>query len=207
MSMNLSAASLRSAAAGYGDVRCTGEKRWTRMKAFVASCILSLALAAAASAEITAAIRPAEYTLVDVTIVLTHTYYAYGTKYTDFTQISGSGETLFRRDDTGNKVEKHFTLDSKHVVEFLRGLYRVHFFDLKETYIDKPGVEIGEDGTISEYTTSSNHTWNTTVTIHLQQYEKSVRYNNFASVPTDLKDLVNTLEEHLEGYLPKRASK
>ncbi|MES2627248.1 MAG: DUF6438 domain-containing protein [Pseudomonadota bacterium] len=131
---------------------------------------------------------PIEYSLKDVEIGLERTV-CFGTCPSYTLRIFGDGRVIYEgRQFVRVTGTREYTIDKSNVLNILRQLYVVDFFNMPDLYMGP--IMIGEkNGIISTGHTRSTDLPTLTVRVRIGQYEKQARHEYWGT-----SDLLNLME-------------
>lgn len=133
---------------------------------------------------------PDNYLLDQVNISITHTT---GHKLPGSYQINLDGSLTASRTVDRDKTNS-ISLSKDDFMEILNAFYKVHFFELQDTYTKQTSVALLEDNKIKTYRTKMMDTSSKRVCITLADYKKCITIvNNQPSVLTQVITKIENL--------------
>jgi len=147
-------------------------------------------------------VRPNEFQITDLTIILNNSYNAYSMTYEDSLIIHGSGESIYKAVDRDKQKSESFQLDNDIIKKIVKRLYETHFFDLKDNYTEKPNIEFRNNEEVVEMFSIRNHEFITTMKVKIMDYSKTVKYDTYGTPPIELKETIDFIEDLIIDYVP-----
>ena len=114
----------------------------------------------------------------------------------------GDGQSHYVIRDQGHASSATFTLLSENIRQILRRAYEIRFFDLGEWYIAQSKLSFGEDGSVSEGSSMSNHQRNVRIIIQIGDYSKTVLFGDEAGAPSELVKFADEIESLIAKDFP-----
>lgn len=135
---------------------------------------------------------PLQYALNSVTISLLHQT-AHGMAGSYQITLRGDGNSTFSRN---NKTQLILTIDKKNWLELINEFYRIHFFELSDTYNVKQQVLLKEEHTLATIATKMVDTDSKLLCIQIADYKKCITIVDKQPIAT--AQLVKMLEKLME---------
>jgi len=131
---------------------------------------------------------PAQYPLKKITITLSHqpgTGIPGGYQIT----ISGDGNSFYSQN---SKEKQALTVPKETLLELVNDFYRIHFFELKDTYAVKKQVVLKDNTTVATIVTKQADVSSKKLCIQLRTYKKCVTI--IGNQPVEAAELVTKIE-------------
>ena len=132
---------------------------------------------------------PAQYPLKKVTISLSHQSGA-GMPGSYQITINGDGNSFFIQN---SKEKQAFTVPKETLLELVNDFYKIHFFELPDTYAVKKRVVFKDNTTVATVVTKQAGVSSKKLCIQLRSYKKCVAIVD--NQPVEAAELVKKIEE------------
>lgn len=131
---------------------------------------------------------PLTYPLKAVTISILHQT-GHGIPGGYQVTLNGNGNSFY---SLNGETQQPLSVDKKTLLELVNGFYRIHFFELADTYSIKKQVVLKDDTTVISVAGKILDSANHKVCIHLADYQKCITVIN--KQPAEVAQLVKKIE-------------
>jgi len=107
--------------------------------------------------------------------------------------INGNGDSFFRKN---NKEKQVLSIKSETLLELLNDFYRIHFFEIKDTFTVKEQVILKDNKTVTTVFNKQPSMSRKKVCIHLRSYKKCVTVVD--NQPSAVAQIINKIEDLLD---------
>ena len=150
-------------------------------------------------------IPPTRYKMTDVTIRIERRSHCQPTAfhYEDAITLSGTGTCHVKQNDSGTKLKEEFRFDRHIVQRFLRDLYEMHFFDLRDNYTKRPKLTFDDEGGVEVSVSWTNHALVTEISLSIGSFSRMVRFDGYGLPPEELNRFVERVHGLVREHVPE----